>query len=95
MLAPASLSWRKREHGEERPKSKEVLYNPKNMPTAKGVQYASDAELQRFLDEVIEGGPEFIRVRSADQKVCSCILHYKAMPYNKIFNFFSLCIIQI
>ena len=82
-----------REHGEERPKSKEVLYNPKKMPTPKGVQYASDTELQRFLDEVIEGGPEFIRVRSADKKVCSCILHTKAMPDNKIFNSFSLCII--
>ena len=37
--------------------------------STKSVQYASDAELQRFLDEVIEGGPEFIRVRSSEQKV--------------------------
>ena len=58
-----------REHGEKRPSSRRVAHKPKKMPTTKGVQYASEAELQRFLDEVIEGGPEFIRVRSSEQKV--------------------------
>jgi len=57
-----------REHGEDRPNSRRVVHKPKKMPTTKSVQYASDAELQRFLDEVIEGGPEFIRVRSSEQK---------------------------
>ena len=60
-----------KEHREMRHKSKKVEYKPKKMPTPKGVRYSSDAELQRYIDEVIEGGPEFIRVRLADPKVRS------------------------
>ena len=63
-----------REHGEEGPKSKRAEYEPKKIPTPNGVHYSSDEELRRYLDEVIEGGPEFIRVRLADPKVYTRLL---------------------